>query len=77
MRELNASLNEAHKGWKKVKIDLKEMYSKNIDMSKEYAKSVEHGYSILHAYFENAPKHVAFFNSGYEYQENKYFLIKK
>lgn len=64
MKELNASLNDAHKGWKKVKIDLREMYSKNIDMSEEYTKSVEHDYSVLHAYFENAPKHVAFSIQG-------------
>lgn len=47
------SLNEAWEGHKKDQDDLREMHLKNLDLSKEYAQSVEHGYIALHASFEN------------------------
>lgn len=54
IREIKESLNEAYVGWNKAQNNLLEMHSENINLSKEYVNSVEHGYSILHASFENA-----------------------
>lgn len=50
---METSLNEGHEGWKKAQDDLLETSLENLDMSKEYAKSMEYGYYVLHVYFEN------------------------
>lgn len=53
---MDASLNKAWKGWKKAQNNLRDMRFEYIYFYKEYAKSMEYGYSLLHAYFENALK---------------------
>lgn len=53
IRRLETSPNEVCKGRKKgLKGPCRDTF-KNIDMFKKYAKSIEHGYSILHDSFKN------------------------
>lgn len=64
IRELEASLSKACKGWKKAQNDLLGMHCENINLFKKYVNSVERGYSVLYASFKNTMKQVEFFHPG-------------